>query len=150
VKALFYLPRRCFLRQNLTDFHASMKHLRHNSVAVLIALSSFALSSCVVEPGSTSSSLTGAASNIPPIQKFNKHDVALRFLTAYIRLDRKMALHFASYEAVSKLDWSRRHSGNIPYYDDKMLLHFSGGWARVYFQEINGSYLVSDLEVHRR
>ncbi len=89
---------------------------------------------------------SGAAS----IQKLNKHDVALRFLTAYIRLDRNMALQFATPTAVNKLDWQRRHSGDIPYYDDKMLLHYTGGWARVYFQEVNGSYQVSDLEVHRR
>ncbi len=83
-------------------------------------------------------------------QKLNKHDIALRFLTAFIRLDKNMALQYASPQAVAKLDWNRRHSGNIPYYDDKMILHFNGGWARVYFQEVAGSYIVSDLDVHRR
>jgi hypothetical protein len=61
-----------------------------------------------------------------------------------------MALRYASPAAVAKLDWNRPHGGNIPYYDDKMLLYFAGGWARVYFQEVDGSHRVSDLDVHRR
>lgn len=61
-----------------------------------------------------------------------------------------MAQQYASPRAISKLNWFKRHSENIPYYDDKMILYFDGGWARVYFQEVNGSYIVSDLEVHHR
>ena len=61
-----------------------------------------------------------------------------------------MALQYADAQAVYKLDWNTPHRGNIPYYDDKMLLHFNGGWARVYFQEVDGSFRVSDLQVHRR
>lgn len=79
-----------------------------------------------------------------------KHDIALRFLTAFIRLDRSMALRYASAEAVSKLNWNMSHRGNIPYYDDKMLLQFNGGWARVYFQDFGGTYRISDFEVHTR
>ncbi len=113
------------------------------------------LTSCVETPTTDASTGSGAAStgssnSSAPRQKLNKHDIALRFLTAFIRLDKNMALQYASPQAVSKLDWNRQHSGNIPYYDDKMILYFNGGWARVYFQEVNGSYIVSDLEVHRR
>ncbi|MEM9283955.1 MAG: hypothetical protein AAGA96_19205 [Verrucomicrobiota bacterium] len=125
-----------------------MNQLPQLSLLVFLA---FLLSSCVESPGeggSTVSARTG--SNPAPPQLLNKHDVALRFLTAYIRLDKQMALQFAKPEAVEKLDWGRSHSGDIPYYDDKMLLHFRGGWARVYFQEVNGSYVISDLEVHRK
>ena len=113
------------------------------------------LTSCVETPTTDASTGSGAAStgssnSSAPRQKLNKHDVALRFLTEFIRLDKNMALQYASPQAVNKLDWNRQHSGNIPYYDDKMILYFNGGWARVYFQEVNGSYIVSDLEVHRR
>lgn len=113
------------------------------------------LCSCV-EP-TTSSSTSGGSSGSAidanpsvPQEKLTKHDAALRFLTAYIRLDRPMALRYADARADSKLDWNVPHRGNIPYYDDKMLLQFHGGWARVYFQEVDGSFRVSDLEVHRR
>lgn len=116
-----------------------------------------ATTGCVEEMQQGASTSTGAtAANPAPTSqaaataKLTKHDAALRFLTAYIRLDRKMALQYATPTAISKLDWNRSHGGNVPYYDDKMLLHFSGGWARVYFQEVNGSYIVSNLEVHRR
>ena len=116
----------------------------------------FLLASCI-DPsspgfiaGTGSAAPTEVVSSAELSQQLNKHDIALRFLTAYIRLDRNMALQYASSEAVKKLDWHKRHSGNIPYYDDKMILYFNGGWARVYFQEINGSYIVSDLEVHHR
>lgn len=85
-----------------------------------------------------------------PAEKLTKHDAALRFLTAYIHLDREMALRYATPKAVSKLDWNRPHRGNIPYYDDKMFLYYSGGLAKVYFQEINGSYMISDFQTHRR
>ena len=109
------------------------------------------LTSCIETTSSGSSAAPTVLSNSSaPRQKLNKHDIALRFLTAFIRLDKNMALQYASPQAVSKLDWNRQHSGNIPYYDDKMILYFNGGWARVYFQEVNGSFIVSDLEVHRR
>ena len=109
------------------------------------------LTSCIETTSSGSSATpTGLSNSAAPRQKLNKHDIALRFLTAFIRLDKNMALQYASPLAVSKLDWNRQHSGNIPYYDDKMILYFNGGWARVYFQEVNGSYIVSDLEVHHR
>lgn len=85
-----------------------------------------------------------------PVEKLTKHDVALRFLTAYVHLDQNMALKYASPKAVAKLDWNRPHRGNIPYYDDKMFLYYSGGLAKVYFQEIDGSYLISDLQTHKR
>lgn len=128
------------------------------SVAFLLLLSpAFFLTSCVESTGtgsglSPAGSATGPTSGNTPSSavRMTKHDAALRFLTAYIRLDRSMALGIADARAVSKLDWNVPHRGNIPYYDDKMLLHFNGGWARVYFQEVNGSYRISDLEVHRR
>jgi hypothetical protein len=98
--------------------------------------------------GSTSSSRSaGQPTALTPL---TKHDVALRFLTAYIRLDRNMALQFATPEAVAKLDWNLPHRGNIPYYDDKMLLQFNGGWARVYFQDVGGTYKIVNFDVHRR
>jgi len=135
--------------------------MRHSSTMkpflILSATCAFlALPSCVgtlnTGGNSNTKSVASTGSSDVPVarQKLNKHDIALRFLTAYIRLDRNMALQYATPTAVSKLDWNRRHSGNIPYYDDKMILHFNGGWARVYFQEVGGSYLVSDLDVHRR
>lgn len=77
-----------------------------------------------------------------------KHDVALRFLTAYIRLDKNMALRYATPQAVSRLNWNISHRGNIPYYDDKMILQFNGGWARVFFQDVGGTYKIVDFEVH--
>ena len=80
----------------------------------------------------------------------SQHDVPLRFLTAFIRLDRNMAMRYATPQAVSKLDWNMSHRGNIPYYDDKMLLQFNGGWARVYFQDMGGTFKIVDFEVHRR
>jgi hypothetical protein len=85
-----------------------------------------------------------------PVEKYSKHDAALRFLTAYIRLDREMASKYASEAALNKLNWKSSHEGNIPYYDDKMLLQYSGGWARVFMQETDGSFQVSDLEAHAR
>ncbi len=125
------------------------------SAAVLL------LASCVEELESmgVSSSLTsgrGAAGSRPAPAAadregpLTKHDVALRFLTAYIRLDRNMALRYATPQAVSKLDWNVPHRGNIPYYDDKMLLQFNGGWARVYFQDVGGTYKIVDFDVRRR
>lgn len=97
-------------------------------------------------PRPTSGS-TGAASETIGL---SKHDIALRFLTAYIRLDRNMALNYATPQAVSRLDWNLPHAGNIPYYDDKMLLQFRGGWARVFFQDMGNTYKIVDFEVHRR
>jgi len=93
---------------------------------------------------------TSAASSAAPVEALTKHDVALRFLTAFIRLDRTMAARYATPEALGKLNWNLSHRGNIPYYDDKMLLQFSGGWARVYFQDIGGTYRICDFEVHTR
>lgn len=99
-----------------------------------------------LETGSLSNSGSATGSN----ERMTEHDAALRFLTAYVRLDRQLALRYATPLAVSKLNWSRSHGSNIPYYDDKMIMHFNGGWARVFFQEEGGSYRVSDLEVHHR
>lgn len=99
---------------------------------------------------STAAPSTPTPAPIPVVEKFSKHDVALRFLTAYIRLDREMASKYASETAISKLDWNTPHKGNIPYYDDKMLLQYSGAWARVFIQETDGSFRVSDLEIHAR
>lgn len=99
-----------------------------------------------------SSGNTGSASaaSPAPAETLTKHDVALRFLTAFIRLDRNMASRYASPEALGKFDWNMSHRGNIPYYDDKMILYFNGGWARVYFQDIGGTYRISNFDVHRR
>lgn len=105
------------------------------------------LSSTISTPGSNSTSATSPA---PAPEALTKHDVALRFLTAFIRLDKNMALQYATPEAVSKLNWNMSHSGNIPYYDDKMILKFNGGWARVFFQDAGGTFLISDFEVYRR
>lgn len=104
------------------------------------------LSSTLSSSGRSSSSRGSASSVEGPL---TKHDVALRFLTAYIRLDRSMALRYATPQAVSKLDWNLSHRGNIPYYDDKMLLRFNGGWARVYFQDVGGTYKIVDFDVRR-
>jgi hypothetical protein len=99
-----------------------------------------------------SSGNTGSAgaTSTAPAEPLTKHDVALRFLTAFIRLDRNMASRYASPEALGKFDWNMSHRGNIPYYDDKMILYFNGGWARVYFQDIGGTYRISNFDVHRR
>ncbi len=123
---------------------------------ILCCLVATCLSSCVETTSNGLSS--GLGSNIPSrsgsqptaLTPLTRHDVALRFLTAYIRLDRNMALQFATPQAVAKLNWNLSHRGNIPYYDDKMLLQFNGGWARVYFQDVGGTYKIVDLEVHRR
>ena len=125
-------------------------------LAILFCLAVTFLSSCVettstglsADLGSTGSSRSG--SQPTALTPLTKHDVALRFLTAYIRLDRNMALQFATPQAVAKLNWNLPHRGNIPYYDDKMLMQFNGGWARVYFQDVGGTYKIVDLEVHRR
>ncbi|MDH4408113.1 MAG: hypothetical protein QE273_00705 [Verrucomicrobiales bacterium] len=125
-------------------------------LVIPICLAAALLNSCVETTstglssslGSTESSRAG--SQPTALTPLTKHDVALRFLTAYIRLDRNMAFQFATPQAVSKLNWNLSHRGNIPYYDDKMLLQFNGGWARVYFQDVGGTYKIVDLEVHRR
>jgi len=125
-------------------------------LVIPICLAAFLLSSCVeTTPSGLSSSLSSTGSSRSGSQPtaltpLTRHDVALRFLTAFIRLDRNMALQFATPQAVSKLNWNLPHRGNIPYYDDKMLLQFNGGWARVYFQDFGGTYKIVDLEVHRR
>jgi len=124
-------------------------------LVIPICLAAFLLSSCVeTTPSGLSSSLSSTGSSRSGSQPtaltpLTRHDVALRFLTAFIRLDRNMALQFATPQAVSKLNWNLPHRGNIPYYDDKMLLQFNGGWARVYFQDFGGTYKIVDLEVHR-
>lgn len=123
---------------------------------ITLCLAATLLSSCVETTssglssslGSTGSSRSG--SQPTALTPLTKHDVALRFLTAYIRLDRNMALQLATPQAVAKLNWNLPHRGNIPYYDDKMLMQFNGGWARVYFQDVGGTYKIVDLEVHRR
>ncbi|MDF2377326.1 MAG: hypothetical protein P1U81_13865 [Verrucomicrobiales bacterium] len=126
------------------------------SVETLMVCTALILTGCVEstslapESAGTSPSPAQTTSPPPPQEKLTKHDAALRFLTAYIHLDRNMALKYATPAAVSKLDWNRPHRGNIPYYDDKMFLYYSGGLAKVYFQEINGSYVISDLQTHNR
>lgn len=97
-----------------------------------------------------SGSGTSATPSPAPPESLTKHDIALRFLTAFIRLDRNMAARYATPEALSKLNWNMSHQGNIPYYDDKMLLQFNGGWARVYFQDIGGTYRIINFDVHQR
>lgn len=128
--------------------------MKFRILAIVTSFTVGILTSCVETTDSTQNNLTGGGSATakpePPREILTKHDAALRFLTAYIRLDRNLALQHADMQAVAKLDWNVPHGGNIPYYDDKMLLHFKGGWARVYFQEVNGSFRVSDLQVHRR
>ena len=120
-----------------------------------LALCPVIFSSCVDPSTGLSTSLSSGgtpatpATPAPVEESLTKHDVALRFLTAYIRLDQSMALRYATPEAVGKLDWKSSHRGNIPYYNDKMLLQFSGGWARVFFQDMGGTYRITDLEVHR-
>lgn len=124
---------------------------------VLFALLAGLFASGCVESSTLAPETSGAAP-VPaqvapapaPVEKLTKHDVALRFLTAFVHLDRNMALKYASPGAVAKLDWNRPHRGNIPYYDDKMFLYYSGGLAKVYFQEIDGSYIISDLQTHKR
>ena len=100
--------------------------------------------------GNTGNTGSANAASPAPVEALTKHDVALRFLTAFIRLDRNMASRYATTEAISKLNWNTSHRGNIPYYDDKMILYFNGGWARVYFQDIGGTYRISNFDVHRR
>lgn len=118
-------------------------------------LSVAVLSGCVDETGgslfSAASGASSGRSSSSPVEEgpLTRHDVALRFLTAYIRLDRNMALRYATPQAVSKLDWNRPHHGNVPYYDDKMILRFNGGWARVYFQDVGGTFKIVDFDVRR-
>ncbi|MDF1739483.1 MAG: hypothetical protein P1U86_10025 [Verrucomicrobiales bacterium] len=121
------------------------------SPLLLAMVMALPMTACV-ETSSTASSLnSGSATTTAtaPQEKLTKHDAALRFLTAFIRLDRGMALQYATPEAVSKLNWNMPHGGNIPYYDDKMILYYRGGLAKVYFQEdANGSFRVSNLHVY--
>jgi len=129
-----------------------MKFLPHWRLA-LVCLAAFFLTACIEEMGTTGlSTSTGSRTGTTAREDgpMTKHDVALRFLTAYIRLDRNMAMHYATPQAVSKMDWNAPHRGNIPYYDDKMLLQFNGGWARVFFQDVGGTFKIVDFEVHRR
>ncbi len=110
--------------------------------------------SACVEPVDSEADPAGSSATTPaPTSQtaiLNQHDVALRFLTAFVRLDRNMALQYATPEAVASLDWGRSHGVNVPYYDDKMILHYTGGWARVYFQEVNGGYQIAKIEAHSR
>ncbi len=115
---------------------------------LFLSLAALAIVSCTeLQTGSLSGSSVGSVGSD---EKLSQHDAALRFLTAYVRLDQNLASRYATQQAISRLNWHRSHGSNIPYYDDKMILHFNGGWARVYFQEIDGSYKVSDLDVHYR
>jgi hypothetical protein len=126
--------------------------LRRASLSALLCAVACSLGSCVEEypmrgSGASSSSQGSSTREEGPL---TQHDVALRFLTAYIRLDRNMALKYATPQAVSKLNWNLSHRGNIPYYDDRMILQFNGGWARVFFQNVGGTYRIIDFEVHSR
>ena len=136
----------------LPELHHLMSvTLRRACLRSLLCATAFPLASCVEEYGLTgSASSSSGASSGREEGPLTQHDVALRFLTAYIRLDRTMALKYATPQAVSKLNWNLSHRGNIPYYDDKMLLQFNGGWARVFFQKIGGTYMIVDFEVHGR
>jgi len=125
-------------------------------LSLALGIGSLFLVSCV-EPVGEGGALEAASRAASPAavspeesRTLDKHDVALRFLTAYIRLDRNLALQYATPEAVSSLDWNRPHGTNVPYYDDKMILHYNGGWARVYFQQIGGGYRISKIEAHDR
>jgi hypothetical protein len=123
--------------------------------ALAIACTSVFICSCVEDFGTTGissplTSLQNGSATTPAPEALSKHDVALRFLTAFIRLDRNMALLYATPEAVSKLNWNMSHRGNIPYYDDKMILQYNGGWARVFLQDTGGTYRITDFEVHQR
>ena len=119
-----------------------MKLLFVLSIAAVLSLGCTELQ--VGSLSGTSGSMAGSN------EKLSQHDAALRFLTAYVRLDQNLASRYATKQAISRLNWHRPHGANIPYYDDKMILYFNGGWARVYFQEIDGSYKISDLDVHYR
>ena len=125
------------------------------TLLLTLTLCPLLLTSCVDPSTGLSTSLSSGSSPTtsttpaPVVESLTKHDVALRFLTAFIRLDQTMALDYATAEAVSKLDWKTSHRGNIPYYNDKMLLQFNGGWARVFFQDMGGTYRITDFEVHR-
>lgn len=134
-----------------------MQITRFPLATITAALATAFLCSCIEDPNTTTSLVSGAngaavakPDSAPVVEeKLSKHDVALRFLTAFIRLDRNMALQYATPKAVSRLDWNRPHGGNIPYYDDKMILYYSGGLAKVYFQDKgNGSFQISDLHVY--
>lgn len=133
-----------------------MKHLPRLILPFLAAVAVFFSGCEEYQSTGLSSTLSSgnsgstAAASPAPVEALTKHDVALRFLTAFIRLDRNMASRYASPEALSKFDWNMSHRGNIPYYDDKMILYFNGGWARVYFQDIGGTYRISNFDVHRR
>lgn len=118
------------------------------SLLLLFFLATLTIGCTELQQSSLSSASVGSAST--PGEKLSQHDAALRFLTAYVRLDQNLASKYATQQAISRLNWHRPHGANIPYYDDKMILYFNGGWARVLFQEIDGSYKVSDLEVHQR
>lgn len=123
-------------------------------LAALFTFCGFFATGCVestsLTPGTTDAKPAQVANAPAPVEKLSKYDVALRFLTSYIHLDRNAALKYATPKAVSKLDWNKPHRGNIPYYDDKMFLYYSGGLAKVYFQEVDGSYKISDLQTHKR
>jgi len=124
------------------------------AMAFIVMLLCWLVAGCetVVSPSaSTASSLTCESSFLTgsaqvPQQKLSKKEVAASFLTAFIKQDREMALRYASPEAVAKLDWSTPHGGDFPYYDDKMILYYPGGLARVHFQQQeNGGYKIADI-----
>jgi len=147
------------LRSRWQRFLPSRRSQFHSIASLALGGTALALVSCEeLQTGSggllsqlNQPAATGrSGQEAPPRERLTQHDAALRFLTAYIRLDRNLAQQVATPEAISKLDWNRPHGANIPYYDDRMVLIFNGGWARVYFQEIDGSYMVSDLDVRRR
>lgn len=125
---------------------------RRAFLILVLGAAPFTLTSCTEEFQTTglSSSSGSRTSSSREDGPMTKHDVALRFLTAYIRLDKNMALRYATPQAVSRLNWNISHRGNIPYYDDKMILQFNGGWARVFFQDVGGTYKIVDFEVHDR
>ncbi|MBP6600497.1 MAG: hypothetical protein KA250_01755 [Verrucomicrobiales bacterium] len=128
-------------------------HPLFRSLFLISVGAALCLTSCEeLQTNSSSSSLNASASATTDSSAtpLSKHDVALRFLTAFIRLDRSMAMQYATPEALSKLNWNAPHRGNIPYYDDKMLLQFNGGWARVFFQDTGNTFRICDFEVHSR
>lgn len=113
----------------------------------------FLLTGCEELQAQSLSSTQSTAANPsagPQQAVLTKHDATLHCLTSYTRLDCSMAPLSAEPAAVATLDWNRSHNGDIPYYDNKLLLQFRAGWARVYFQEQNDGYRISDLDVHQR
>lgn len=105
-------------------------------------------SPCGAASSSMNSQSAGLSGSVQGTQqKLSKKEVAHNFLFAFIRQDRQTALSYAEAEVVNKLDWSTPHRDDVPYYDDKMILHYPGGLAELQFQEqSNGGYKITDIK----